>query len=107
MDIELHPSTTDQLARIKIPVCVSDQGAMMLLRSCGEHWPSRLSISDSMTVFLEIETGVVDRGESYVLGFVRQLLNDLARSRILRESVRTELEGLVSAVIESSLGKRK
>ena len=106
MDIELHSSTTDQLARIRIPANISDHNAVKLLRSCGERWPSRLSIPDSMTIFLEIETGMTGQDAGGVRDTVEQLWIDLARAKKLGEATPPDLEGLVTAVIERSLGKR-
>ena len=105
MVIELHPSTTDRLVRIRIPASISDRDAVKLLRSCGERWPSRLSIPDSMSIFLEIETRATEQGADAVRNAVEQLWTDLARVRALGKATSPDLEGLVSAVIERSLGK--
>ena len=106
MVIELHSSTSDHLVRVRIPTSISDHDAVKLLRSCSERWPSRLSIPDSMTIFLEVETGTTGQSADSVRDTVGQLWNDLARAKNLGETIPPDLEDLVSAVIERSLGKR-
>lgn len=94
------------LLKLCVPPHVSDADAIAWLRNVAEYWPSRLSIYNSTTMYLEIELGSEDADRQTVLSTAEQLLLDITRTDQIKALSPFELENLVSAVIDRSLGKK-